>query len=242
MSFHDRLKEARLARGLTQEKLGTAVGVAKPTIAGYEAGYRDPDMVRLQSLMDVLGIDANFLFQDEMKEATRYALSVSNDWARPLNDAYSTAPVLTQQNVCKLLDIPHVEPGVNNNIAEPATIDMIVYDYPAAAGLPLYAESDFERVSFPEDEIPSGADFGIRISGDSMEPTIHDGDIVWVRKQPEISNGQIGIFMLGDSSVCKRARCRADGRITALESDNPTYKPIKNSDLEDLRIVGKVLL
>ena len=37
-------------------------------------------------------------------------------------------------------------------------------------------------VSFPEKSVPKGADFGVRVSGDSMEPVYHDGQIVWVEE------------------------------------------------------------
>lgn len=76
-------------------------------------------------------------------------------------------------------------------IEEQPTVSMIVYVNPAAAGVPLYAEDDFERIEFPEKDVPNGADFGVRISGDSMSPTIKDRSIVWVRRTPEVCNGQI---------------------------------------------------
>ena len=69
MAVKDRLKEARIKNGLTQEELGVMIGVAKPTIAGYEKGSREPDMNRLNKLMSALSVDANYLFQDEMAEA-----------------------------------------------------------------------------------------------------------------------------------------------------------------------------
>ena len=72
---------------------------------------------------------------------------------------------------------------------------MLVYSFPAAAGVALSAEDDYERILFPVSAVPPGADFGVRIRGDSMQPTIQDGTIVFVRKQPELQNGQIGIFM-----------------------------------------------
>ena len=86
----------------------------------------------------------------------------------------------------------------------PDASEMLVYINPAAAGTTLYAESDFERLTFPADKVPRGADFGIRISGRSMEPTVMDGSIAWVRKRQEIPNEAVGIFMLNDAAVCKQ--------------------------------------
>ena len=67
MAFIDRLKAARLEKKLTQEQLAKEIGVAKPTYNGYEKGNSEPNMLILSKLMKVLGVDANYLFQDEMQ-------------------------------------------------------------------------------------------------------------------------------------------------------------------------------
>ena len=55
-------------------------------------------------------------------------------------------------------------------------------------------EGNFEMVSFPEKSVPKGADFGVRVSGDSMEPVYHDGQIVWVEECETLAVGEVGIF------------------------------------------------
>ena len=66
MSLHERIKEARLRRGITQEQLGALIGVAKTTITGYEKN-REPTAAKVGEIADALGVDVNFLFQDEVK-------------------------------------------------------------------------------------------------------------------------------------------------------------------------------
>lgn len=68
MAFNERLREARNAKGYTQEQLGNLVGVAKSTIAGYESGNSQPDISRINELMRALDVDANYLWQDEMSD------------------------------------------------------------------------------------------------------------------------------------------------------------------------------
>lgn len=65
MAFADRLKEARLKKGYTQEQIAEKVGVAKSTYTGYEKGNREPNVYTIGKLMEELGVDANFLWQDE---------------------------------------------------------------------------------------------------------------------------------------------------------------------------------
>jgi transcriptional regulator with XRE-family HTH domain len=64
MSIAQRLKEARLARKMTQEDLAKAVGVTKGAIGNYETGVSSPKESILIKLMEILQIDANFLYQD----------------------------------------------------------------------------------------------------------------------------------------------------------------------------------
>lgn len=65
-------------------------------------------------------------------------------------------------------------------------------------------DGNYEMISFPENAVPSDADFGVRVSGDSMEPVYHDGQIVWVQKCQSLSVGQVGIFIYDGEGYIKR--------------------------------------
>lgn len=114
-----------------------------------------------------------------------------------------------------------------------------VYDAPAAAGaaLPLLSE-DFSLSE--QKDIPDGADFGIKISGDSMEPRIHDSSVVWVQQTQQLSDGEIGIFLLNGESLCKKLSL--DGSVCRLLSLNSAYAPIPILESDELKVVGRVLL
>ena len=114
-----------------------------------------------------------------------------------------------------------------------------VYNAPAAAGeaLPIIAD-DFDMIE--TDEAPLEASFGIRISGDSMEPVIQDNSIVWVKRQETLNAGEIGIFLLNGESLCKRYEF-SNGAY-ALISLNKKYRPIEILDSDDLRVVGRVIV
>ena len=62
MKIADRLKEARLRLGMTQEELAKKIGVTKGAIANYENGVSLPKVEFLYPLMEALGIDANFVY------------------------------------------------------------------------------------------------------------------------------------------------------------------------------------
>lgn len=109
------------------------------------------------------------------------------------------------------------------------------------AGLPDLAVEDIigaEDIS--PDIAKCGEFFALRIHGDSMEPKISDGDIVIVRKQPDVENGEIAIVQVdGENATCKRVRKYRDG--IELVASNPVYEPIFYGKGTDVRILGKVV-
>ena len=258
MSLHDRIKEARKNKGITQTDLGEIIGVAKTTIAGYEKN-REPTAAQLGAIADALDTDVTFLLQDEIKE--RKESRATPEEMENLIKKYRLLDPYGKEAVDGVLDVEsrrceaarkeQMEQASEtlrksweqSEAAEEIALDaseMLVYINPAAAGTPLYAESDFERLTFPADKVPRGTDFGIRISGKSMEPTVMDGSIAWVRKRLDMPNGTVGIFMLNDSAVCKRFFKEPDGTVR-LESDNPGFGPATVAEFDTLVTVGEVI-
>ena len=101
------------------------------------------------------------------------------------------------------------------------------------AGLPILAQEDIEGY------LPWDGDancFALRVKGDSMVGAgILDGDKVVVRPQPEASNGEIIIALIGDEATCKRFHRGPDG--VWLLPENPNYEPIDGTQAQ---ILGKV--
>ena len=71
-----------------------------------------------------------------------------------------------------------------------------------------------------------------------MTPLYTDGQIVYVRQQPDLKPGEIGIFVLNGEAYCKKLE--TDGGIKLI-SLNPNYKPIKVKYSYELRVIGKVV-
>ena len=118
-----------------------------------------------------------------------------------------------------------------------------IYDLSASAGLGNYLDNDvpFSLFEFDEHLIPVRADFGIRISGDSMEPKIQDAAVVWVKEQIQVDNGDIGIFILNGDAYCKKLEVDFSTREVRLVSLNNSYSPITIKEYDELRTIGKVL-
>ncbi len=88
-------------------------------------------------------------------------------------------------------------------------------------------------------EVPETADFGVRISGDSMMPRYLDKQIVWIQKTDELNDGEIGIFFYNGNAYCKKLLCNKKG--TYLISLNDKYDPIEITEGETFKTFGRVV-
>lgn len=109
-----------------------------------------------------------------------------------------------------------------------------------ACGDPILAvENAEERADMP---VEIRADFALRCVGDSMKGSrIYDGDIVYIRNQPDVENGEIAAVLVGDEATLKRVY-KSDGQIT-LMPDNNAYAPqtYVGAGLKNVRILGKAV-
>lgn len=114
-----------------------------------------------------------------------------------------------------------------------------------AAGIPIEAITDIvDEEEISEELARTGDFFGLKISGDSMEPDIHNGDTVIVRKQEDAESDEIVIALVnGNDGVCKRLKKYNDS--IALISLNPNYEPMYFNQEEisekPVQIIGKVV-
>jgi repressor LexA len=100
-----------------------------------------------------------------------------------------------------------------------------------ACGTPTEAVQNIEGYT----DVPEGirADFALRCKGDSMEPTFKSGDLVLIRIQPDVENGQIAAVNVNGETTLKHVYHQQDGLL--LIADNPSFSPIyapANSDNE----------
>ncbi len=114
-----------------------------------------------------------------------------------------------------------------------------------AAGIPIDAIEeiiDWEDISTAA--AGDGEYFGLQIKGHSMEPKISDGDVVIVRRQPDVDSGDIAVVLVnGDDATVKRIKKSPQG-VTLIPS-NPAYEPMyySNEEIESLpvQILGRVV-
>ncbi len=107
---------------------------------------------------------------------------------------------------------------------------------------PILAEEDRESYVLAGTDIQ--ADFCLRCKGDSMiGARIQDGDIVFIRKQDMVQNGEIAAVIIENEATLKRVNYFPQKNMLILKAENPKYEDLiyTDSELDQIRILGKAI-
>lgn len=224
-----RLKEARSALCLTQKELVSASGVPLPSLRDYELGNRIPGGDAVAALVRA-GINANWLLTGEGEMLLQASVAPQAD--RP----YSPAPLTAQE-----------APPATGYVALP-----LYNDVRAAAGHGAVVghEHADDALMFKEDWIrfelgarPQDLCL-IRVSGDSMEPTLRAGDVILIDvRSCHPDREGIYIMRLDGMLLVKRLQALPGGKLK-VSSDNAAFDSwtVSKTDVgSDLVIVGRVV-
>ncbi|UXS57033.1 helix-turn-helix domain-containing protein [Staphylococcus delphini] len=113
-----------------------------------------------------------------------------------------------------------------------------------SAGMPIYTEENLiDYIYFATKNLNSNKEeFGLYVSGDSMDKLFQEGDIVVVEKDAVVENGQLGVVMInGYNATVKRVRYNNDQIILIPESNNPQHYPQVYGKNDEVKIVGRVV-
>ncbi|WP_276312099.1 MULTISPECIES: LexA family transcriptional regulator [Staphylococcus] len=113
-----------------------------------------------------------------------------------------------------------------------------------SAGLPIYSEENLiDYIYFATNKLNSDKEeFGLKVSGDSMDKIFQDGDIVVVEKDSVVENGQLGVVMInGYNATVKRIRYNGDQIILIPESNNSSHYPQVYGKNDEVKIIGRVV-
>ncbi|EVU21845.1 LexA family protein [Staphylococcus aureus] len=113
-----------------------------------------------------------------------------------------------------------------------------------SAGMPIYTEENLiDYIYFATKNLNSNKEeFGLQVSGDSMDKLFQDGDVVVVEKDSTVENGQLGVVLVnGYNGTVKRIRYNNDQIILIPESNNPSHYPQVYGKDDEVKIVGRVV-
>jgi len=230
MKFGAIIASRRRELGLNQVELASrltarGLSVSNQAVSKWENGLTLPNAKQFLILCQTLEIDdirgvftggGEGLLRGLDKDGRRKAL----DYIQLLRDSGRYALRPREEEPARLRSLP-------------------LYSLAVSAGTGQFLDGeDYEMVEVGA-EVPEGANFGVRVAGDSMEPQYHDGQTIWVRQQRSLMTGDIGIFLYDGSAYLKQLVARENSM--ALHSLNPKYEDIIISPELPLRVLGKVM-
>ena len=200
MTFGDRIRARREELGMSREELAGLLEGTPSAVSNYEIGVSFPKRDIMLRLFDGLQTDPNTLFQDSFQNGEL----LLDSGERRLLENYRGLSPLGRQTVRTMVDALCAyrdEADSWQSAPEPRMIPL--YCNPAAAGYaaPAFGE-DFDYIPVT-DEVPAGAEFAVRIQGDSMIPYIADNSIIYVNRDP-LKAGDVGIFCVDGDILCKQ--------------------------------------
>ena len=111
-----------------------------------------------------------------------------------------------------------------------------------ACGEPIFASEDHDAYILASEDID--ADFCLRAKGESMiGARILDGDLVFIRSQSQVDNGEIAAVLIGDEATLKRIYYYPQQNRLMLNAENPAFAPLIyiGDELEQIKILGKAV-
>lgn len=225
----ERIKAARIDKNLTQGQFAKLVGAKTASVvSSWEMGVSKPDCERLSAICNVLGVTPDMLLGFQSDNLSANELSAVRKY-RTLDDRGKHVVDTVLNTEYEL-----ISSAVKRKKARVIRLDY--YTMPVSAGTGYFLDSEeAEDIFVPECDEAEEADFVLRVSGSSMEPTFSDGDKIYVCKQDAVDVGEIGIFVVNGDAYVKEL---GNGR---LISHNEAYKPMPLKADDSIYCCGRVL-
>lgn len=233
-------KESKLGQNEIVQRLKTyGVDITCNALSLWERGLRSPNVYQFLAVCCALNVE-----NVERVFRVNYRPDLNEEGRRKVREY--RADLIATGKYAPVEELPQA--GIR-------FIDIPFSELPVSAGRGVFLdENSFTMKSFPENEVPAGADFALRISGDSMRPVYEPGQIVFVQQCDSINPGEVGVFALDgegfikmyseqepedpeeftDSSGCVHMQ-------PVLVSYNKKYDPRPVSPNVEFQIFGKVV-
>ena len=262
-SYLDRIKLMKNEKKMTNEQLAERTGIPLGTLSKILAGMSDsPKLSNMIALCGALGCSVEYIVSGTPDNHNNYTLNTEeieliesyrrlDGWGKSLIDSVmknqldriGAAKMTEESETFAAVKTARVLPAVstvNRYAGEPTPRtgkrQISLFELPVSAGVGVYLdESQAEMIQIPDSEKTADADYALRISGNSMEPKYHNGDILLVQSAESVESGELGIFLLDGSGFFK---VFGGDRLLSLNSD---YGPILLKDFSSVQCKGRVV-
>ena len=210
------------AKDMKPAELARRTGVDRSTISRYFKGERKIPMDEIPKFASALDVSPEELLINNENTSLSYIYKAAEDNARYCV-ADNKAPYYVGEN------------SSSNNVPLSLYGEIYCGEGEVHYGYPV------SKIDTPKEWLNGGEYFYLIAKGDSMiGAKINEDDLLLIRKQPVVENGEIAAVVVGDKRMLKRVY-KTDNNFT-LVSENPIYPPIiyKPDTDEHIRIIGKL--
>lgn len=227
LSIHigNKIKEFRQRNNYTQSYLAELLGTTRQSISRYENGERKANQDLLFELADIFNVKVNDFFPEketEQKDISTIYNELNNPRRKKVYN-YAKQELDEQNNIIDINDYKDV---------------YLLSKVSAGTGILDLDPQHGENVRY-NGRIPRHYDVSFQVSGDSMEPTFEDGEIIFVEYFPEAINGALMVVQIDEQAYIKKVY--VEEKHLRLVSLNQDYEDILASDGNQIRIIGKVV-
>lgn len=256
MDYIKRIKELKNRQKMTNDELAEKSGIPNGTLSKILAGINEsPKLSNFVAICEALNCSLDYVMYGIEENSNNYTL---DEREMELVERYRSLDERGKNMVDSVVasqttSLPGAKPAGTRAITHESLSSRLanayesndngfrrrmlpLYDLPVSAGVGVSLDGDStEEISISDNNRTKEADFALRISGNSMEPRYHDGDILLVQETDTLEFGELGIFILDGSGFFK---VFGGDRLYSL---NPDYGDILLKDFEDVRIAGRVI-
>lgn len=213
MIWNNRLRKLREQSGYTLKEISVKLGVSEAMVSRHESSTKNIPYDIIEEYARIYGCTPSYIMGWDKTEASAGDGCFANLKETPRN----------------IVPISTVKVPLIGEIA---------------CGEPIEADEEVE--CYVEPDAPIHCDFALKAKGDSMEGVnlkIHDGDIVFVRKQSTVENGEVAVVIIDNDATLKRVYYYPDDKKLVLQAENSKYAPFVyvGPELETVHILGKAV-
>lgn len=239
MTFAQRVKIQKTAQHMTTEELSRESGVPCSTLNKILSGaIEEPRLSVALAIARAFGCPLEALTGEGRAselDRTRDESRILRKYRRLDESGRELTELIIDKELSRMdkeTEVPEME-----GAEEIRMITLPLYMLPVSAGMGTWLDDSgyCETIDVRATKVSLGADYALRVSGNSMEPKFSDGDILLVKRQSEVAVGDLGIFVADGEGYFKRYTGEY------LHSFNPAFQDILIANFSEFRCCGKVI-
>ena len=261
-TYIDRIKQIKSEKKITNDQLSDMTGIPLGTLSKILAGISDsPKLSNIVAICAALECSVDYILTGIPENTNNYTLE---EREMTMIENYRRLDAHSRELVAMVIS-KEAERASHGEVAERglgiikggaasrgkamknavglSRRSISLYDLPVSAGTGMYLsdvgifrdESESVSINIPDNPDTAGADYALRIKGNSMEPKYRDGDVLLVEECDSVEYGELGIFILDGDGYFKKY---GGDRLISL---NPDYEPILLKNFENVSCCGRVI-